>query len=552
MKREQQSKQPVDAQGTEVPSPEAMQNPRILKALKEWRATVDAMRDAVCLLEPNGRIRRCNRAMQQLLDRPFPEISGNSCWELVYGQSGPPEGCDLSSEGDNNGDGHPRGYLTTKAFKNHWYSVAIEPIYDDSGCLRGAVHVMVDVTDAIQAQESLRRDSDQLKTLHEIDAAVLEVRPPIDMTGEALKRLHTGMHIVSASVTLFDDLSREAEVFIVVDDGVIVPPGDRITVGADWVEALHQGHPCEVPDPRLVLPPDQWGKSFSEAGVGVTLAVPLLTHGRLIGALNLALPANHALSSLQRRTVDQAAVSLAVSLQNARLYQSVDDQRQMLHDLGTRMTNAEEKLRQRLAQELHDRVGQILTALGINLTHVRGLLQSESPNVFTRLDEALDQIAEISDSIRDVMSELRPAVLDDYGLVAALRWYAQQFGRRAVIEVAVVEVSPTPRLPQETETALFRIAQEALTNISKHASATHVRLSVHTTPDDILLQIKDNGVGFDPRTAPSRGSTGWGLMTMRERAESIDGTCMVDSQPGHGTTVCVKARRQGCPNSDAK
>jgi PAS domain S-box-containing protein len=526
---------PLEGAGTTAAPPQLMQ------ALAEWRATVDAMRDAVCLLGPTGRIRRCNRAMRQLLGLSFADIRGRSCWQLIYSQSKPPAGCDLSWHPLEQPTTHP---LISHELDDNWYSVSIQPIHDPNGTLLGMVHFMVDVTEARHTEELLRHDSDQLKTQHDIDTAVMEVRPPCEMTGEALRQLRRGINIVAASVTVFDEQAREADVFVVVDEGITAPTDARVSIPADWVEALHRGETCEVPDPCLVLPQPRWGESLEDVGVGATLSVPLLTRGQLIGALNLALPNNSVLTAAQTQTVNQAAVSLAVSLQNAHLYQSVNEQRQRLHDLGTRMTNTEEQLRQRLAQELHDRVGQILTALGINLTHVRGLLSTESPNVFERLDEALDQIAEISDSIRDVMAELRPAVLDDYGLVAALRWYAQQFGRRATIDVLVVELTPSPRLPQETETALFRIAQEALTNISKHASASIVRITVNTTDTDIIMQIKDNGVGFETDSVQRRGATGWGLMTMQERAESINGTCTIDSQPGHGATVGICVRRQ--------
>ena len=520
--------------------PQADPTQRPFEALTEWRATVDAMRDAVCLLGPDGRIRRCNRVMSDLLHLDSLAARGRSCWRLIYGQSIPPAGCDLSWHPMTH---DPRTPPLTHLWEERWYSVNIEPIHDANGMLLGVVHVMIDITATRQAQDRLEDDSDQLKTLHDIDTAVMEVRPPCEMTGEALKQLRRGIGIVAASVTLFDEQAREADVFVVVDDGITTPTDARVPVPQAWLKALQRGEPCEIPDPRLVMPQTRWDEALEDVGVGTTLSVPLQTRGQLIGALNLALPHHTVLSPTQTQTIHQAAASLAVSLQNARLYDSVSQQRQRLHDLGTRMTNTEEGLRQRLAQELHDSVGQILTALGINLTHVRGLLPDEPINVLERLDEALDQIAEISDTIRDVMSELRPAVLDDYGLVAALRWYAQQFGRRTMIDVNVAELTPTPRFPQETETALFRIAQEALTNISKHAEATTVRVSVRTTTSHLLMEIEDNGVGFEVANLEPRGATGWGLMTMQERAESINGSCLIDSQPGQGASISISIGR---------
>jgi PAS domain S-box-containing protein len=519
------------------------QGAEILEVAQEWRATVDAIRDAVCLLDPEGRIRRCNRRMQELLDLPFDRITGHSCWELVYGQRTPPEGCEIGGE---SATAVPRPVVTW-SIQDRWYAVSLNPIMDADGALVGAVHVMVDLSESKRTEEALKHYGEQLKTLHEIDLAILEVRPPSEIARDALIRLRDGMSLAGASITLFDQACHDADVFVVVNHGVTTPKDMHVVLDPVWVASLNEGIACELPDPRLVLPFASWGKSFEEAGIAGTLAVPLVNRGQLIGSLNLGLPESTSLSSVQKSIVSKIAVALAVSLENARLFQSVSEQRQMLHDLGTRMTNVEEGLRKRLAQELHDRVGQVLTALGINLTHVRGLLGDRSADVIERLNETLRQIEEISDSIRDVMAELRPAVLDDYGLVAALRWYAQQFAHRTMIDVDVVEITPTARIEQESETALFRIAQEALTNISKHAHATEAVVSVNSTSQSVILQIKDNGIGFEqPAGGLPRGGHGWGLMTMRERAESVNGSCFIDSRVAHGTTISVKLRRRGC------
>jgi signal transduction histidine kinase len=133
-------------------------------------------------------------------------------------------------------------------------------------------------------------------------------------------------------------------------------------------------------------------------------------------------------------------------------------------------------------------------------------------------------------------------VLDDYGLVAALRWYAEQFSRRMGIPVDLHDRIGAIRLPTRIENSLFRIAQEALTNVAKHANAHQVVISIDISGAGVRLEITDDGVGFNPDPAiRAKRQQGWGLLSMAERAESLAGQCRIQSGPGQGTQVVVEA-----------
>ena len=149
--------------------------------------------------------------------------------------------------------------------------------------------------------------------------------------------------------------------------------------------------------------------------------------------------------------------------------------------LTARLAEVQERERQQLARELHDRIGQNLTSLSLNLNIIEQLLpESTPPAVSDRLRDSLEVIGEASRRVRDVMAELRPPVLDDYGLLAALRWYGELFALRSGLDVRVDGRDPEPRPGLPLETALFRIAQEALNNVVKHARAHRVG---HTRAD---------------------------------------------------------------------
>jgi len=216
-----------------------------------------------------------------------------------------------------------------------------------------------------------------------------------------------------------------------------------------------------------------------------------------------------------------------------------------LRALTAQMAEVAEAERQRLARELHDQVGQNLTALGINLNIVRTQMPEETAApVRSRLDDSLSLVEQTAARIRDVMANLRPPVLDDYGLVAALHWYREQFTRRTDIAIAVEGEEPVPRLAARVENALFRIAQEALTNVAKHAQATQVTVTVEVDSGTLRLAVADDGIGFDPaHPAEPDGGRGWGLLTMTERAEAVGGRCRIESYPGQGTRVIVEVAR---------
>jgi signal transduction histidine kinase len=198
-----------------------------------------------------------------------------------------------------------------------------------------------------------------------------------------------------------------------------------------------------------------------------------------------------------------------------------------------------------MARELHDQVGKNLTVLGINLNLVRTHMPDETPTLArSRLDDSLALVEETVERIRDVMANLRPPMLDDYGLVATLHWYGERFASWSGVSVTVHGEEPIPRLAAPAENALFRIAQEALTNVCKHARATQVTVTVTADDESVCLVIADDGVGCDPAQLTTLdGRRGWGLITMAERAEAVGGFCRIESRPQQGTRVIVEVAR---------
>jgi PAS domain S-box-containing protein len=215
-----------------------------------------------------------------------------------------------------------------------------------------------------------------------------------------------------------------------------------------------------------------------------------------------------------------------------------------LRALSQQLSRAQESERERIARELHDQMGQSLTALSIGLTAERNARAARAPEASPeRLDDCLHIVDALGQYTEDLMCELRPPVLDDYGLVSALRWYAERFEALTGASVFVECGEEPQRLTKEVETGLFRIAQEALTNVARHAEAESVRIGVECTSEGLTLSVADDGKGFE-RGETDTGETGrrWGLTIMRERARSLGGELLVESEPGKGTCVTVKLR----------
>lgn len=216
-----------------------------------------------------------------------------------------------------------------------------------------------------------------------------------------------------------------------------------------------------------------------------------------------------------------------------------------LRSLSLRLVESEETERRRLARELHDRVGQNLTALSINMNIIRDAgVRALDVVEMRRIDDSLSLIDETAETIRDVMADLRPTVLDDYGLASALRSYGDLFSERTKTRCEFLFHEPVARFDPSIETVLYRIAQEALNNIAKHAHAACATIELDVTEEMIQLNIIDDGRGFTPEEIPTQeGKKGLGLTTMRERVESIGGRLRIHTEANRGTRISVEVKR---------
>lgn len=253
-------------------------------------------------------------------------------------------------------------------------------------------------------------------------------------------------------------------------------------------------------------------QSFLRGTVSLALALGLLV--ALVGAARVVF--------LERRSEQQRGRA-----------ESAEEE---LRRLSRNLVRTQEEERRSLSRELHDAVGQMLSAMTMELGNLESAIASPE-KLRARLEEARRLNADTIRGVRDLAAGLRPAMLDELGLAPALRWQGREFSRRSGVPVAVQIDGNLEGLPETHRTCIYRVVQEALTNCAKHAQAKNIRIAVYGRRDWIQLSIQDDGAGFDPRRASSRGL---GLIGIQERVRELDGKVTVISQPQRGTILEVE------------
>jgi PAS domain S-box-containing protein len=213
-----------------------------------------------------------------------------------------------------------------------------------------------------------------------------------------------------------------------------------------------------------------------------------------------------------------------------------------LQMFSRQLIETQEQERQRIALELHDQIGQVLSVVKMNLTSVERVCLA--PEASPYIKDNMDLVDEALRLVRDLSIDLRPQLLDDFGMVAALRWYVDRYTERTGIdsEFQVELPNKAERFARDIETACFRIVQEALTNIGRHAQAKHIWIQLTEDKSDLFLTVRDDGIGFDLNVSRTRGARAptLGLLGMQERARAAGGTIEIDSAPAKGTAIKLK------------
>lgn len=242
----------------------------------------------------------------------------------------------------------------------------------------------------------------------------------------------------------------------------------------------------------------------------------------------------------ERHLIDSLADSVSSYLTRREAEESLRSAHAQLQTLSRQLMQVQERERRQLAHDLHDEIGQAVTAIKMNLQTMQRVADTSA--VQETLNDSLGILDKVLQRVRDLSLDLRPSLLDDLGLVPAVRWYVERQAKRAGL-AAEVEAENVPQdLEPDMAVACFRIVQESITNVLRHAKATKIHVALRQRDQSLDLCIKDDGIGFGglETSAPAAGRSSLGLLGMQERAQALGGTVMIQSLPDQGTEVRVR------------
>ncbi len=432
-----------------------------------------------------------------------------------------------------------RGDLSQKA--PHWAD-------DEIGLLSDAFNHMVDDLAAAQAeseaynQELLRRNR-ELAVLNAVAEAVsgpLALEPLLE---RALERVLDLLDLEAGWVMLADSSANgQAE----LAGAVGMPQGLALLETRAGFPACPCGQVLDTAQPMVVHPlqdtcPISTMRLRNGQRVACHASIPLIAKSRVLGVFNIVAGDPNQFGTEELQLLNAIGAQLGVAIENAQLWEELKQKEALRGELLNKVIHAQEEERQRIARELHDETSQALTSFMVGLKVLEGARNIE--DVRQRAAELRRIVANALEDVRNLALELRPSTLDDMGLIPTLERYTRDYSQKFGITVDFHTLGfDGTRLQPQVETALYRIVQEALTNVARHAGADTVSVLLERQAGRLLVIVEDNGRGFDADRLLRSGlrEKRLGLFGMQERANLIGGELTIESRPGAGTTVFVE------------
>ena len=420
-----------------------------------------------------------------------------------------------------------------------WYSVNVYRVMDPDDGVELDIGLAIDVTQVHEQEEKVKLRNRELSLLNEV-AAHLGGLISAEEVYSAIENLVRDQMDISSGLVLrcvYPDLLELAYQW-----GFSKVETTQIHTQIDSVDAELAREFLMDPNPiTLRVAEHQFLRnlvpSHNTATRDIVTAVPIIAPSNELAGLIMffsdqEIDNDHSPTPFYELLGRQ----MGVALETASLFDNVRQQRSRLQTLSRKLVNIQESERRVIALELHDEAGQALTAIRVKLSLLQEELDHEQDK--QRVQEVIDLTYDVLESLRSLATGLRPAALDRAGLAPVLREYVESFAERERIVGGFDSSLGDAVLPSITEIVLYRIAQEALTNVSRHARARRVDVLLRARKGSIVLIIEDDGVGFDPSSIQQEGHLG--LLSMQERAEMVGGRLKIETQPGAGTTIIAE------------
>ncbi|MCD6384549.1 PAS domain S-box protein [Candidatus Sumerlaeota bacterium] len=454
-------------------------------AARQWRTTFDAISDSVCLMTPEGRILRCNKATAELLRKPFSEIVGRTHYELIHKTFSPPQDCIVQRVRKT-----LRRETTVLQLEDRWFEASIDPLLDESGNLMGGVYILTDITERKRAEEALR-------------VAAREWRTTFDAISDSVCLMSPKGRILRCNKATAELLRK---------------PFSEI-VGHTHYELIHKTssppQDCIVQRVRKTLRRETTVLQLEDRWFEASIDPLLDESGNLMGGVYILTDVTERLKALEE----------------------LEKSHKEMRALARHLDSVREEERTQIAREIHDELGQTLTALKMDVYWLANRLPKHHTSLIKKTETMLKLIDMTIQTVKRISTELRPGLLDDLGLATAIVWQAEEFQKRTGTKCEV-QLSPEDIVVDKARaTVIFRIFQETLTNVARHSQASRVSVSLRQKHNKLVLTVKDNGIGINKKQIYDPHS--FGLIGMRERCYSIGGTLSITGRHNKGTTVIV-------------
>jgi PAS domain S-box-containing protein len=521
---------------------------RIEETLREserrFRQTFEHAASGMAIIDPDGFFLQVNQRFCDMLGYSCEELVGRGFQEVTHPQDREAAlrvfRAQLAGKRDH--EQFEKRFIRRDG-RAVWTLMSTAMLHDSKGNPLYQISQIQDISKRHEAEKALEQRLAELALLNQIGNQItrpLGLEAVLESAVEIVQRSFGYHHV--AILTMNEHGGKLEEKVVLGRFADVVPEGFQMDLDdglIGWV-ARH-GETVVVNDvegdPRYInYYPDQI-LTRSE------LSVPIRTGGDVVGVLDVQSEKLGAFGEDDVMVMETVADQIAVALENARLYTAERDARRQLRDLASYLQNIREEERTRIAREIHDEFGQMMTALKMDLFWLTKRLPHEETELLRKADAMSDTIDETLENVRRISSELRPGILDDLGLAAAIEWQAETFSERSGIVCELHLDEEGDHLGRQPTTALFRILQEALTNVARHADASRVRVDLTVGPTGVTLTVEDDGRGITQSELADGESLG--LMGMRERAHTLGGRVTFEEGPGNGTIVVAQIPRHG-------
>lgn len=526
---------------------------------RRFRAVFNQTFQHSALLDSRGRIRVANQTMLDFIGLAQAEVEDRLLWQVPWwdstpfspteGEGGIQAAVEQAAGGTVTRSEHRVRSVTGETAI---MDITIKPLLDEIGNTVLLIFEARDITEHSRAEEALKRREATIQNLYLVERRARQFaetlrRAILSLSGslnsetvleKLLDHLFEVVPYTSAHILMLEDedhlvvrLARGEESWTAEEclSGRLFDFGDLAFFEPLLKERLTLSVPDTLLYPGAIFPP-------TDPNVLSWLGLPLEAGDQVIGICLLEHRCPGFFTDDLVAWATALAGQAAAAIHNAWLFEQVRDGREHLQALSRQLVEAQERERYFIARELHDEAGQALASIKFGLHHLE-LISGDQQKVVAHIHE-LKQIADgVMDELHRLSVNLRPAALDHLGLVAALRQHVEAVSGQHGLPIRLDIIGQVERLPDEMETAIYRIVQETLTNIIRHAQASRVDILLERRDQRLCLSVEDDGVGFDPHFSQT---SHLGILGIRERADMLGGKVAIESSPGKGTMILLE------------